>query len=349
MKKYLLLFLMCVYASIGAWAQNSGYFTDNGATTTDSEGASSWVYDGASTLTITLADGSHLNYLSGWNFSSSGTPWASHNNSIKKIVFNTTSTSVTFPNDFFYALNIAETFDFSSLSASQITSLYSTTSNFDHNNIKEVLKNVIVPEGSAAAPNGYNTLMISDGVVSGYFKKGVDQIDWSVIGGTPTTLKWKENVTSAMTISSAAITNLPSTITTLDFTEVSVGETVTVATPITTVYVADANSKANISGVTASIPFTGVATVAAGGSLGTNITSALSSYEVNNNLSNITTLNITGQLTEADVEWLNTNKSNLSGLTTVNLTGATFGAGVTKASVAAAVRALPFSSLLRTL
>ena len=309
---------MCVYASIGAWAQNSGYFTENGATTNNSEGASSWVYDGASTLTITLAKDSHLHPLSGWSsYSSAGAPWASYNNSIKKIVFKTTSTSVTYPDDFFYALNIAETFDFSSLSASQITSLYSTTSNFNHYSITGVLKNVIVPEGSAAAPGGYNTLIISDGVVSGYFKKGVDQIDWSVIGGTPTTLKWKENVTSAMTISSAAITNLPSTITTLDFTEVSVGATVTVDTPITTVYVADANSKANISGVTASIPFTGVVN-AAGSSLQTNIENYLANY-AGKTKDDIITLNVTGALTSADIEYIAT----LSNLTTLNLSAAT--------------------------
>ena len=318
MKRYLLFLLMCVCASVGAWAEgDSGYFTNNGTASATSEGASSWEYDGASTLTITLASSSHLSELSAWNYSNTSTPWASHNSDIKKIIFNTSSADVTFPNDCFYVFNIAETFDFSSLNASQISSLYNSQSNFSHGNITNVLKNVIVPEGSAAAPNGYNTLMLSDGIVSGYFTKGLSEIDWNVLNGTYTTLKWKDNVTSAITVSSTALTNLPSSITTLDFTEVSVGATVTVSSPITTVYVANEASKNNISGVTATIPFTGVVT-APGSSLQTNIESYLAGF-TGKTKDDITTLNVTGTLSSDDITYLST----MTGLTTLNLSAAT--------------------------
>lgn len=318
MKRYLISLIACVCASIGAWADgNSGYFTNNGTASATSEGASSWEYDGYFTLTITLANPDHLSSLSAWQYSSSQTPWAAYNSSIKKIVFETTSIDVNYPNDFFYIFNIAETFDFSSLNASQIANLYNSQNNFNHWSITSVLKNVIVPEGSSAAPNGYNTLILSDGIVSGYFTKGVSEIDWDVLNGTYTTLKWKDNVTSAITVSSTALTNLPSSITTLDFTEVSVGATVTVSSPITTVYVANEASKNNISGVTATIPFTGVVTVA-GSPLQTNIESYLAGY-TGKTKDDITTLNVTGTLSSADITYLST----MSGLTTLNLSAAT--------------------------
>lgn len=125
--------------------------------------------------------------------------------------------------------------------------------------------------------------------------------------------------------------------TAFDFTGLTpISSDITVPTDAT-VKVATPEDKVHIKGTDHVIVyFDGNLNVAGNGSLDSNISTALTPYGANN--SNIVNLTVTGSLTAEDVAWLNNNKSGLSSLSILDLTGATFGAGVTKASVAEAVR-----------
>ena len=334
MKKYLLLFLMCVYASIGAWAVSGSFGTN-----------STWEVDGG-TIKVTVNTSGDINSACNnyeiWDY---GNKMPAEISAAKTNGFTTlkivTGTGV--------AMSIADgqalycfgsNYKVLDLSEASVT-LDNGVCKLGGGSDNHCQPNIIVPSAYSSDPSSFsvagqygasfnnNRYAISGTTLKAAFGD-LTNAEISTVKGSCTTLE-VYNFSNG-DLSSCGFT-------TIDFTNTTLTGDTNVPTGAT-VYVNTAAEKDYIKGTNVNVQarFNGTATVAAGGSLGTNITSALSGYEVNNNLSNITTLNITGQLTEADVEWLNTNKSNLSGLTTVNLTGLSgLGSGVSKSTIAAAL------------
>lgn len=318
MKRYLLFIISMLCVSIGTWATPVDFGT----------GKSTYEDNGDGSYTITVKKAEDLSTF-GWD----NWPWKNATRinlqldgitmqslcSVNELYNLTQNTSVT-------------TIDFTNLNTTDLDYLKNNWGTVP-DNFKPYFSNLIVPSSYASdfvTTTGKNVFAASSTTLNAYIAN-VNNVNWSDVKGSCTTL-------SLYNFSSGDLGSCG--FSTIDFTNTTLTANTTVPSGAT-VYVNTAAEKNFISGTDASnvkVPFPGTATVAAGGSLESNITTLLNSYDLHNTLADITILTVTGELTSADVTWLNTNKSKLTGLTTLDLTGATFGAGVTKASVAAAVR-----------
>ncbi len=334
MKKFLLFVMTCVCVSIGAWA------TDGNGTF---YGSSTWVISG-STLTVNVANRNDLSHWSDWD---SGKP--SDLTGVTKVVITGTIYSKTAEDaengggsD---GANLGSLFKDYVLDLSgatmPTTTFWSVTGIVvgDNNNYS---KNIIVPSVYASDPSSFPALQAYGAINGGinlYSINGttlnaslgdLNNANISSVKGDCTTLK-------AFGFSSGSLSGIGFTY--YDFTNTTLTGETTVPSGAT-VYVNSIEEKEYVKGAAEGnviVRFNGNMTAAAGGSLGTNISTELGKYGQNNSPSNIETLNITGELTSTDVEWLNTNKSNLTGLKTVDLSGVTFGSGVSKSTIQAAL------------
>ena len=333
MKRFLLLLLTCVCATLGAWAEDSGYFGKNKTSTWETSGT---------TLSINVDERGDLAL---WGTYGDGTPSLT---GLTKVVF--TGTIYSKADDDLdngggsdgEALKKFKDLIVDLSGATMPTTTFWGQTGIVIGTSSEYPKNIIVPSAYASNPSSFPTLQSYGALASSYvnlysingsnLKAALGDFSNANIAG----VKGSCTTLEVYNFSNGDLGSCG--FTTIDFTNTTLTGSTTVPTGAT-VYVNTAAEKSYITGenVNVQVRFNGTATVAAGDNLGTNITSTLDGYEANNNLSNITTLNITGQLTEDDVTWLKTNENSLTGLTTLDLTGATFGAGVTKASVADAV------------
>ncbi len=332
MRKYLLFIISMLCVSIGAWANpvafgtNSTYEID-GSTITINVGTrgdlASWTtipsLTGITTVKVTGIIGSKQNASEDNNSIANG--WGSDGMALKNFASCILDLS-------------GATMPIGTYQGSPFIVIGENTS---------YSKNVLVPSEYASDPSTFPASQaygsISSNTINLYsingsnLKAALGDLNTANIAGV-------KGSCTTLEVYNFSSGNLDSSgFTTIDFTNTTLTGTTNVPTGAT-VYVNTVDEKSYITGTNVNVQarFNGTATVAAGGNLGTNITSALNGYEANNNLSNITTLNITGQLTEADVTWLNTNKSSLTGLKTVNLTGLSgLGSGVSKSTIAAAL------------
>lgn len=318
MKKYLLLLLTMLTTTLGAWAEEVTFGDGNSTYEVESDGSytitvkkvtdlsapgwDKWPWKNATKINLKL-DGITMQSLCG----------------VDQLYNLTQDTSVT-------------TIDITELNTTDLDYLKNNWNSVP-SNFKDHFNNLTVPSSYASdfvTTTGKNVFAASDLTLTAYITN-VNNVNWSDVKGSCTTL-------SLYNFSSGDLGSCG--FSTIDFTNTTLTGTTTVPTGAI-VYVNTTAEKAHIEGTDATnvkVPFLGTATVAAGGSLESNITTLLNSYDLHNTLADITTLTVTGELTSADVTWLSTNKNNLTGLMTLDLTGATFGAGVTKASVAEAVR-----------
>ena len=324
MKKYLLLFLMCVYASIGAWA-DLGVSYDSSTTT----------------LTVTFNSNNDITTdAANYNWDVKQAPWWSGDYSAATRVVFQMGGSVTAINDnilylFSQQMTNVRTFDFSNLTSTQVGYITSGSNNFK-SQVTEVVKNVIVPSGVTITAVD-NNFEVNGGTVTATRFTQPTNVDWTTLARYGTTLKLTGTISSALDLGSAT------GFTTIDLTEANVSANISLNEDVvTTVNVFSSDAKSYIKkkdGTTAfddskiNVPFISTLNVT-GGSVQSEIEAYIANYSPSKTIADITGLNISGTLSSADVTYL----SSLTGLETLNLTGlTTFGSGVSKSTIETSV------------
>ena len=307
--------------SIGAWADPTTFGTGNSTYEVEADGS----------YTITVKNASDLSaFIYGtW-------PWISATKINLKLdgitmqslcevdqLYNLTQgTSVT-------------TIDVTDLSTTDLDYLKDNWNSVPYN-FKQNFDNLVVPSSYASdfVATGKNVFAASGGTLTAYIAN-VNNVNWSDVRGSCATLKLPGTISTALDLGN--VTGF----TTVNLTEATISANVSLNEDVVTkVHVASDDVKTYIKkkdGSTAfddskiEVPFNPVQTVT-GGSIQTQIEAYLAGY-TSNSVADFTSLTVTGTLTSADVTYL----SSFTGLATLDLTGTTFGTGVTKASVQAAV------------
>lgn len=308
MKRYLLFLLMCVCASVGAWAELGVSYDSSTTTLTVTFNTNDDLTDDAANISWSV---DNISGSSEWK------------NTATRVVFQMGNNVTAVHNNILYPfsqqMTNVKTFDFSNLTTEQVAYFTAGNDNFK-NAVTNVVKNVIVPSGVTISQVDNNFTVSGTTVIATKFSAPTN-VDWAMLARYGNTLKLTGNISSTLDLGS--VTGF----TTIDLTEANVTANISLNEDVVTlVNVASSGTASYIKkkdGSTAfdsnkiDVPFSPSITVA-GSSLKTNIEAYLAGYS-GKTKDDITTLNVTGTLSSADITYLST----MSGLTTLNLSAAT--------------------------